>query len=111
MRPIWKGAISFGLVNIPVSLFTGTKSAERIDFDMLRASDLSRIRYKRVSEADQKEVPYEQIVKGYQYEKGNYVVVTKEDLERVASSRRRSSTSSNSWTWPISTRAISMSRT
>lgn len=84
MRPIWKGAISFGLVNIPVSLYPGTKSTRKVEFDMLRADDLSPIRYKRVAEADGKEVPYEQIVKGYEYEKGNYVVVTKEDFERVA---------------------------
>jgi DNA end-binding protein Ku len=84
MRPIWKGAISFGLVNIPVSLYPGTKSARRIEFDMLREKDLSRIRYKRVAEADGQEVPYEQIVKGYEYDKGNYVVVTKDDFEKVA---------------------------
>jgi len=84
MRPIWKGAISFGLVNIPVSLYPGTKAAKRIDFDMLREKDLSKIRYKRVAEADGHEVPYEQIVKGYEYEKGNYVVVTKDDFEKVA---------------------------
>lgn len=84
MRPIWKGAISFGLVNIPVGLYPGTKSSEKVSFDMLRAKDLSRIRYKRVAEADNEEVPYDQIVKGYEYEKGNYAVVTKEDFERVA---------------------------
>jgi DNA end-binding protein Ku len=84
MRPIWKGAISFGLVNIPVSLYPGTKSAQKVEFDMLRQKDLSRIRYKRVAEADGQEVPYEQIVKGYEYEKGEYVVVTKDDFERVA---------------------------
>ena len=84
MRPIWKGSISFGLVNIPVSLYPGTKSGQKVEFDMLRQKDLSRIRYKRVAEADNEEVPYEQIVKGYEFEKGNYVVVTKEDFERVA---------------------------
>jgi DNA end-binding protein Ku len=84
MRPTWKGAISFGLVNIPVSLFSGIKTTEKISFDMLRDSDLSPIRYKRVAEADGKEVPYEHIVKGYEYEKGHYVVVTKEDFQRVA---------------------------
>ena len=83
MRPIWKGAISFGLVNIPVGLYSGTKSKQKVEFDMLREKDLSRIRYKRVAEADEKEVPYDQIVKGYEYEKGNYVVVTKQDFERV----------------------------
>ncbi len=83
MRPLWKGNISFGLVNIPVGLYSATRSQEKISFDMLRDSDLSRIHYKRVAEADGKEVPYEHIVKGYQYEKDHYVVVTPGDFQRV----------------------------
>ncbi len=83
MRPLWRGAISFGLVNIPVSLYPATKAKEKIDFDMLRDTDHSRIHYKRVAEADGKEVPWEHIVKGYEYEKGKYVVVTPEDFQRV----------------------------
>jgi len=83
MRPLWKGAISFGLVNIPVSLYSATQSTQKVDLDMLRDSDHSRIRYKRVAEADGKEVPWEHIVKGYEYEKGEYVVLEPEDFKRV----------------------------
>jgi len=83
MRPLWKGSISFGLVNIPVSLYPATRSARKISFDMLRASDHSRIHYKRVAEKDGKEVPWEQIVKGYEYEKGRHVVLTEEDFKRI----------------------------
>ena len=83
MRAIWKGAISFGLVNIPVGLYSATRSANEIKFKLLRASDLSPIKYKRVAEEDGKEVPWEQIVKGYEYEKGEYVVVGEEDFKRV----------------------------
>ena len=83
MRPLWKGSISFGLVNIPVSLFPATRSAKKISFDMLRDSDHSRIHYKRVSEKDGKEVPWEHIVKGYEYEKGRYAVLNDEDFKRI----------------------------
>lgn len=83
MRAIWKGAISFGLVNIPVGLYTASRSRNELKLNMLRDSDLSPIRYKRVAEVDQKEVPWEHIVKGYEYEKGQYVVLTDKDLERV----------------------------
>jgi DNA end-binding protein Ku len=83
MRAIWKGAISFGLVNIPVGLYTATKGRNEVKFHMLRDSDMSPIRYKRVAEADQKEVPWEHIVKGYEFEKGEYVVITDKDFERV----------------------------
>lgn len=82
MRAIWKGSISFGLVNIPVSLYPATHR-EELKFHLLRASDMSPINYKRVAEADGKEVPWEQIVKGYQYEKGKYVVLQDEDFKRV----------------------------
>jgi DNA end-binding protein Ku len=83
MRPLWKGAITFGLVNIPVALYSATQSTQKVDLDMLRDSDRSRIRYKRVAEADGKEVPWEHIVKGYEYEKGEYVVLGPEDFKRV----------------------------
>jgi DNA end-binding protein Ku len=83
MRAIWKGSISFGLVNIPVGLYSATRSGEEVKFHMLRKSDLSPIKYKRVAETDGKEVPWEQIVKGYEYEKGQYVVMEEEDYKRV----------------------------
>jgi DNA end-binding protein Ku len=84
MRPIWKGAISFGLVNIPVGLYSATSSTEKIKFRLLRTSDHSQIKNKRVAEVDGKEVPWEEIVKGYEYEKGRFVVITDSDFERVA---------------------------
>lgn len=82
MRAIWKGSISFGLVNIPVALHPATRR-EELTFRLLRASDLSPINYRRVAEADGREVPWEQIVKGYEYEKGKYVVLKDEDFRRV----------------------------
>ena len=82
MRAIWKGSISFGLVSIPISLFPATQR-EELKFRMLRKSDLSPINYKRVAEADGKEVPWDQVVKGYEYEKDQFVVVTEEDFQRA----------------------------
>lgn len=82
-RAIWKGSISFGLVNIPVGLYSATRSSNDIKFRMLRDNDLSPIKYKRVAEADDKEVPWEHIVKGYEFEKGQFVVMTSEDFDRV----------------------------
>ena len=82
MRALWRGTISFGLVTIPVSLFPATRR-EELKFHLLRRSDLSPINYKRVAEADGKEVPWDQIVKGYEYEKGKFVVLKEEDFARV----------------------------
>lgn len=81
-RAIWKGSISFGLVNIPIALYPATRR-EELKFRLLRKSDLSPVSYKRVAEKDGKEVPWDQIVKGYEYEKGKYVVLKDEDFERV----------------------------
>ena len=82
MRAIWKGAISFGLVNIPIALYPATR-AEELKFRLLRAGDLSPVNYKRVAEADGKEVPWDQIVKGYEYEKGKFIVLKDDDFQRV----------------------------
>ena len=82
MRAIWKGSISFGLVNIPIALHPATRK-EELKFRLLRAKDLSPVNYKRVAEKDGKEVPWDQIVKGYEYEKGKYVVLQDEDFQRV----------------------------
>jgi len=82
MRAIWKGSISFGLVSIPISLFPAMRR-EELKFRLLRKSDLSPVNYKRVAEADGKEVPWEEIVKGYEYEKGKFVVVKDEDFKRI----------------------------
>jgi len=82
MRVLWKGAITFGLVTIPVSLYPATHR-EELKFRLLRASDHSPVNYKRVAEADGKEVPWEHIVKGYEYEKGKFVILKDEDFARV----------------------------
>jgi bifunctional non-homologous end joining protein LigD len=83
-RPIWKGFISFGLVMIPVSVYSAVSPAGDIDLDMLDSDDGSRIRFLRVNERTGKEVPYKQIVKGYKLDSGDYVVVTPEDIKRAA---------------------------
>jgi DNA end-binding protein Ku len=82
MRAIWKGTISFGLVSIPVALYPAL-SNETLKFRLLRKSDLSPVNYKRVAEADGKEVPWDEVVKGYEYEKGKFVVLRDEDFKRV----------------------------
>ena len=81
-RAIWKGSISFGLVNIPIALYPDTRR-EELKFRLLRKSDLSPVNYKRVAEKDGREVAWDQIVKGYEYEKGKYVVLKDEDFQRV----------------------------
>jgi len=81
-RALWQGAISFGLVTIPVSLHLATRR-EELKFNLLRKTDLSPVNFKRVAAVDGKEVPWDQIVKGYQYEKGKYVVLKDEDFKRV----------------------------
>jgi DNA end-binding protein Ku len=82
MRPTWKGSISFGLVYIPISVYPATRE-EKLSFRQLRKTDLSPIKYKKVAEADMKEVPAEQIVKGFEYERGRYIVLSDEDFEKV----------------------------
>ena len=82
MRAIWKGAISFGLVNIPIALYPATRR-EELKFRLLRGKDLSPVNYKRVAEADGKEVAWDDIVKGYEYEKGKFVVLKDDDFARV----------------------------
>ena len=82
MRSIWTGAISFGLINIPVRLYTAVKDT-RPDLDMLHKKDLSPIRYARVCKADGEEIPFSEIVKGYEYQKGDYVVLEDEDFKRA----------------------------
>lgn len=82
MRAIWKGSISFGLVNIPIALYPATRR-EELKFRLLRAKDHSPVNYKRVAEKDGKEVPWDEIVKGYEYEKGKFVVLNDKDFQRV----------------------------
>lgn len=82
MRSIWKGAISFGLVNIPISLYTASHEKE-ISFVLLHKKDLSEIHYARICKSEGKEVPWNEIVKGFEYEKGNFVVFQEADFEKV----------------------------
>ena len=82
MRAIWKGAIGFGLVNIPVKMFSAIQSST-LDLDMLDGKDLSKIRFKRINENTGKEVPWENIVKGYMVD-DRYVVLDKTDFERAS---------------------------
>lgn len=83
MRAIWKGAISFGLVTIPIALLPATRKEEEIRFRLLRKKDRSPVQYKRVAEADGKEVPWEEITKGYEYAEGKYVVLSDDDFAKV----------------------------
>lgn len=82
MRAVWKGSISFGLVNVPVGLYPATRR-EELKFHLLRKRDLSPINYRRVAAKDGEEVPWDDIVKGYQYEKGRYVTLSEKDFNRV----------------------------
>lgn len=81
-RALWKGAISFGLVHIPVELFSAEKKAD-LDLTMLDRRDFSRIGYKRVNKKTGEEVAWDNIVKGYEYDHDQYVVLTDEDLRRA----------------------------
>ncbi len=82
MRSIWKGALSFGLIHIPVRLYSASRSRE-LQFKLLHKQDLSEIRYARICKADGKEIPWTDIVKGYEYREGDYVVLTEEDFARA----------------------------
>ena len=82
MRSIWKGSIGFGLVSIPVKLYSAVQTSS-LDFDMLDSRDHSRIRYQRVNEHTHKEVPYEKIVKGYKLN-DDYVIMDEHDFEDAA---------------------------
>ena len=82
MKALWKGGISFGLVNIPVRLYSGSVT-HRIDLDMIRKKDQCAIQYVRICKADGKEVPWEEIAKGYKKENGDYVILDKADFEKA----------------------------
>jgi DNA end-binding protein Ku len=87
MRPIWTGAIGFGLVNIPVKLYSATHTSE-LDLDMLDKSDLAHIRYSKVNENTGKEVPWENIVKGFKYN-DEYIVLEDADFERASAKKTK----------------------
>jgi DNA end-binding protein Ku len=87
-RAIWSGSISFGLLNVPVKLYSAV-SKQTVRFRELREGDGSRVKHKRVAESDGKEVPYEKIVKGYEYAPDQYVVLTKDELADLEPQRSR----------------------
>jgi DNA end-binding protein Ku len=82
MRAIWKGNISFALVSIPISLFSATRRNE-LSFHHLHKKDMSPVSYKRFCDTEDVEVPWEDITKGYEYEKGQYIEITDEDLDKA----------------------------
>jgi DNA end-binding protein Ku len=81
-RPLWKGSISFGLVNVPVRLYKATRatSGRPISFHQIHASCGTRIQYRRWCPTDEREVPWDEIEKGYEYEKGRYAIIAKDEL-------------------------------
>jgi len=83
MKPIWTGAIGFGLVNIPVKLYSATTSSS-LDLDMLDKKDQARIHFMRVNEKTGKEVKWENIVKGFKLPNHKYVVLTDKDFESAS---------------------------
>jgi DNA end-binding protein Ku len=88
-RSIWRGAISFGLVNVPVKLYSAV-SKKTVRFNQLHEKDNSRIQLKRFCADEDQEVPYEEIVKGYEISPGRYVVITPEELENLDPKKTRS---------------------
>jgi len=81
-RPLWKGAISFGLVTIPVQVFSATRRDE-LRFRQLDRRDNSPVREKRVNAENGREVPWEEVVRGYEYEEGSFVILEPEDFTRA----------------------------
>ena len=82
-RGLWKGAISFGLVNVPVELFSAEKRSSELDLTMLDKRDLAPVGYKRYNKSTGEDVPWAEIVKGYEYEDDKYVVLSDEDFRRA----------------------------
>jgi DNA end-binding protein Ku len=82
MRAIWKGNISFALVSIPISLFSATRRNE-LSFHYLHKKDMSPVSYKRFCDAENIETPWEEITRGYEYEKDRYIEITDEDLDKA----------------------------
>src|SRR5947209_5434129 len=87
-RALWKGSITFGLVNIPIELHTAVRD-HRPHFRMLHAKDKSPVRFERVCLRDGRPVAWEDLVKGYEYEKGRFVVITKDDFRAAALEKTR----------------------
>ena len=83
MRPIWNGHITFGLISIPVALHSAVEASERVSFRMLHRKDRARIVYKKFCSKEDKEVPNDEIVKGYEVDDDEYALVEKEDIEKA----------------------------
>lgn len=82
MRPLWSGVLSFGLINIPVKIYSATASSE-LKFNYLHKTDVSPIRYAKVCRKDGKELSQDDLVKGYEYQDGDYVILTEDDFKKV----------------------------
>ncbi|MGH8028447.1 MAG: Ku protein [Arenimonas sp.] len=89
-RPIWSGTLSFGLLNIPVSLMTGERAAEDIHFRMLDSRNKQPVKYERVNAETGEDVPWKDIVRAYEYEKGHYVVIDPADIKEASPQGRES---------------------
>jgi DNA end-binding protein Ku len=87
-RPVWKGHISFGLVNVPIVLYSGERRAD-ISFQLIDSRNAARVRYERVNEETGDEVPWDKIVKGFEYENGNYVLLSEGELENASAELTR----------------------
>jgi DNA end-binding protein Ku len=87
-RPIWKGQISFGLVNVPVVLYSAEQRAD-LSFRLIDSRNAARIRYERVNEETGEEVPWDKIVKGYEFEDGNYVLLSENELQHASAEMTR----------------------
>src|SRR5215216_4238995 len=85
-RPLWKGTLGFGLVSIPIEIYTAVRDTGP-HFHFLREKDLSRVHFLKVAAKDNRPVAKDELVKGYEYEKGRYVVLTKEDFAKAAVKR------------------------
>ena len=86
MRPIWSGHITFGLISIPVGLYSALESSERVSFRLLHRKDMSPIKYKKFCSKEDIEVPNDEIVKGYEVSKKKFAVVEEEELDKVQES-------------------------
>jgi DNA end-binding protein Ku len=82
-RPVWKGTIAFGLVNVPVALYAAEQRTD-LKFNLIDSRNAARVRYERVNEETGREVPWDKIVKGYEYGEGNYVLLSKKELETAS---------------------------
>ncbi len=82
MRSIWSGVLSFGLINIPIKLYSGT-AGTGFEFNLLHKTDLSPIRYAKVCRKDGKELTQDDLVKGYEYQEGDYIILTDDELKKV----------------------------